>query len=62
MFCVFAKVLWSENLNKEFWLSTRCCETAAVVGYNKKKVRIKNSVCVCVCFFVMCGCLCVFIL
>jgi len=49
MCCVFAKVLWSGNLKKEFWLSSGCCETAAVVGYNKKNVRIRN----CVYVFVM---------
>ena len=29
---MFAKVLWSGNLNKEFWLSSRCCENAFVIG------------------------------
>jgi hypothetical protein len=30
MGCVFAKVLWSGNTNKEFWLSSGGRETAAV--------------------------------
>jgi hypothetical protein len=39
---VFAKVLWSGNLNKEFWLSSGCCKNAAVIGCSaplKKKRR-----------------------